>query len=155
MFFKKLENGIPIGNLILEENLKYILDLNFDGVITVEEYAEQGYAVFQRTDPPALNYDEEYVEGTPILNNDGTYTQVWTVNKLPDNVAKEKFAARSKEVKDWQKHLLDVYATQLADPNEDEEGIAEINRWIVATKAVDLSDPFNVVWPTEESVNGS
>jgi hypothetical protein len=155
MFFKQLENGKPVGGLIPLENLKHILDLDFDGEISIEEYAAQGFAIVNFTDMPYAKHDEKVFESEPILNPDGTYTQVWTVEKIPDELIDQKFQELQKQNADHKQHLLDVYAEQLKNPEENEDGIAEINRWIAATEAVDLSDPFNVIWPTEESVNQS
>lgn len=153
MYFKKLENNVPVGNLIVEDNLKFILDLNFDNVISVDEYRAQGFAVFNRVDMPYINYDEECVEGNPIFNEDGTYTQTWVVKKLPAEVVAEKRAQKQLEVDAYKQRLLAIYEEQLKNPAETADGIAEINRWKAATIATDTSDPFNVQWPTEESVN--
>ena len=156
MFFKAFENDKPVGYLILEENLQHVLvDVDFDKNPPPKFFESLGYAVVIPAPLPAITPYQTVEEIDCVQNEDGTWTQQWQVNEVDAATRKEIFDKKLKEVTDHQDHLLGVYAQQLKDPNETPDQIEIINKFIDATKAMDVSDPFNVVWPTEESVLSS
>jgi len=155
MFFKKFENSNPVGYLITEENLRHVLtNVDFDKNPPPKFFESLGYAVVVPGTKPILTPFQIATE-FETENEDGTWQQNWQISELPDDEKKTIFDNRLKEVTDYQTHLLDVYATQLKDPTEPPSELIIIQKWIDATKAMDISDPFNIVWPTEEMINKS
>jgi len=155
MFFKKFENGNPIGYLITEENLRHVLtQVDFDKNPPPKFFESLGYAVVVPGTKPILTPFQIATE-FETENEDGTWQQNWSVIEVSDNEKETIINKQLKEVTAYQTHLLDVYATQLKDPAETPEELVIIQKWIDATKAMDISDPFNIVWPTEEMINKS
>jgi hypothetical protein len=150
MFFKKFEDGKTVGYLITEENLRHVLtQVDFDSNPNPKYFESLGYAVVIPGDKPTLTPFQIATE-FETENEDGTWQQNWEVTEVSAEDKKKIFDAQMKQVVDYQNHLLDVYATQLKDPNETPEELVIIQNWIDATKAMDLSDPFNVAWPKED-----
>ena len=155
MFFKKFEDSIPVGYLITEENLRYILDdVDFDKSPPPKYFESRGYAVVIPSEQPSLS-PYQIASEFETQNEDGTWQQQWNVIEVSDEERAAIFDAKLKDVTDYQVHLLSVYAQQLADPAETPSELVIIQKWIDATKSMDLSDPFNVVWPTEDMISKS
>ena len=77
MFFKKLEDNIPTGYIITEENLRHVLtSVNFDENPTPEIFEELGYAIVITTDQPTLTPYQTVTE-FETKNSDGTWLQNW------------------------------------------------------------------------------
>ncbi len=149
MFFKKIEDGKTVGYLITEENLRHVLtQVDFDSNPDPKFFESLGYAVVIEAEKPTLTPYQIATE-FETENEDGSWQQKWEITEVSDADKKNIFDTKLKEVTDYQKHLLDVYATQLKDPAEPAEELAIIQNWIDATKSIDLTDPFNVVWPDE------
>jgi hypothetical protein len=155
MFFKQFKNGNTVGFLITEENLRYVLThVDFDTNPPPKFFESLGYAVVNPTTKPTLTPYQIATE-FETENEDGTWQQNWKIEEVSNDQKKIIFDKKLKEVTDYQTHLLDVYATQLKDPAESPEELIIIQKWVDATKAMDISDPFNVVWPSEEMINQS
>jgi hypothetical protein len=150
MFFKQFVDGKPVGYLITEENLRYVLShVDFNSNPPPKYFESLGYAVVIPTDMPAITPYQTATE-YETENEDGTWQQNWQVAEVSAAEQKKLFDTQLKNVKDEQNRLLGIYAVQLKDPNEPPEELIVIQNWINATKAMDLSDPFNVVWPTHD-----
>ena len=152
MFFKKIENGIPVGYLITEENLRHVLfEVDFDKNPPPKFFESLGYAVvIPSIMRPLTPY--EFAAEYETKNEDGTWQQNWQIIEISESGKKAIFDQKLNEVKLEQNRLLDIYKIQLKDPNETAEELIIIQKWINATNAMDLTDPFNVVWPTEEMI---
>ena len=149
MFFKKFENDIPNGYLITEENLRHVLtQVDFDANPQPELFESLGYAVIIISDKPVPT-PYQIVTEYETRNSDGTWLQNWQVSEVSAEERKQIFDKQLKLITDQQNHLLEIYASQLADPNETPEELVVIQNWIDATNGMDISDPFNVVWPDE------
>jgi hypothetical protein len=148
MFFKKFEDGKTVGYMITEENLRHILtQIDFDSNPSPKFFESLGYAVVIEGEKPTLTPYQIATE-FETENEDGSWQQQWEITEVSDAEKKKIFDDKLKEVTDHQTHLLDIYASQLEDPNEPPEELIIIQLWIDATKGMDLSDPFNVVWPS-------
>ena len=150
MYFKKFENGSPVGYLINEENLRYVLtQVDFDKNPSPKFFESLGYAVVIPTDIPILTPYQTSTE-YETENEDGTWQQNWQITEASEAEKKKMFNDQLKVVMDQQNHFLNIYAEQLKDPAEPPEELIVIQNWIDATKAMDLTDPFNVMWPKED-----
>ena len=149
MFFKKFENGNPIGYLITEGNLRHVLThVDFEKNPPPKFFESLGYAVVIPVTKPTLTPYQIATE-FETENEDGTWQQNWEITEVSAADRKKIFDDKLKEITDYQNHLLDVYATQLKDPAEPPEELVIIQNWINATKSMDLTDPFKVAWPDE------
>jgi hypothetical protein len=153
MFFKKFENGNPIGYLITEENLRYVLThVDFDTNPPPKFFESLGYAVVNPTVKPKLTIYQTATE-FETENLDGTWQQQWQVTEVSSEEKQKIFNNQLKLVTDEKNRLLSIYDEQLKDPAETSSELIIIQKWIDATKAMDISDPFNVMWPNEEMIN--
>lgn len=148
MFFKKLENGKPTGGLITEDNLRAFLDtIDFDKINGNALFFEsQGYAVIHLEEKPVATALQDIVEGQTVRQNDGSWIQKYEV---VDKLLNEKTALFNRElgrVKHKKENKLLVVKEYIANL-EYHDVVDELNAYKTALQAVDLTDPFNVVWP--------
>lgn len=80
MFYIKVENNQPVGYPLIEENLRYILP-NLSTNPSIDELNAAGYAKYQFTDKPVVNWNQTVQEGTPI-SEAGSYIQHWVIQDL-------------------------------------------------------------------------
>lgn len=78
MYYIKIENGIPVGHPIIEENLRYIIP-NWSSNMSIENLILAGYAKYQFTDAPNVKWNQTVKEGTPVVDDLGTFVQTWVV----------------------------------------------------------------------------
>jgi hypothetical protein len=155
MFFKKFEDGKPVGFLVLGENLRHFLvHVDFDVNPPPKFFESLGYAVVIPGISPTLT-PYQIAREYETENEDGTWQQQWEVSEISDSEKKIIFDRKLKEVTDEKNRLLSIYDAQLKDPAETPKELLIIQKWIDATNAMDLTDPFNVVWPNEEMINKS
>jgi hypothetical protein len=153
MFFKKFVDNIPTGYLITEENLRHVLvEVDFDKNPPPLFFESLGYAVVVPTERPAIT-PYQFLTEYETRNEDMTWQQNWQINEFSDAEKQEIYNTQLQKVKAYQDHLLEVYAQQMEDPSETEYQLLIIRLWIDATNTMDLSDPFNVKWPTEDDIN--
>jgi hypothetical protein len=125
MNFKKLNNGIPTGNLITYEDLSRIIpDIGADT-------APEGYVYYQHTDKPEnLSMSQEYVEISPTEDSEGTWTTQW---ELQDIV----FANKSDETK------------HIAETTEVAASVMRVNRNYLLSKTDFYAMPDSPAMSTE------
>jgi hypothetical protein len=153
MFFKKFENGETVGYLITEENLSHVLtDVDFNLEHSPKYFESLGYAVVIPGIKPILNPYQIATE-FDTENEDGSWQQQWKIEEVSLEEKEIIFNNKLKEVTDHRTYLLDIYADQLKDPAETPEELVVIQKWIDATNAIDFSNPFDVVWPSEEMIS--
>jgi hypothetical protein len=153
LWFRKFEDGKPIGNLIAYNNLMSILhsymDIsNING--SPDFYEGQGYAMMTMSDKPTLTVLQDAVEIDSIKIEDGTWQQRWTVvSKTAAEIKKltDEQAARVAEMRQHKIDVVDDFLPQM----EYADVVDELSAYKAALQAVDLSDPFNVNWPTPPS----
>ena len=94
--FIKIENGQPVGNPLIDQNMWYLFpNFNWNRAITSDLVAELGYAVYEFTQVPEPGNHQKVIETTPLLNtNNGTYYQQWQV---VDMTEEEKAAADARQ----------------------------------------------------------
>ena len=147
MFFKKIENGKPIGYLITRVNLEVVLlTVDFNAPIDTVKLESLGYAVVEPTPKPKLTPYQTASE-FETKNEDGTWLQQWKVEEVSKSERKKIFDSQLKVITDQQNLLLDSYNKLLKDTSLPPEEIPIIQKFISDTKGMDLTDPFNVTWP--------
>ena len=148
MFFKKLENGKPTGGLITEDNLRAFLDtVDFDRVNGNALFFEsQGYAVINLEEKPVATALQDIVEGETVRQNDGSWIQKYKAVDKPNDEKTKLLNREADRVKHKKENKLLVVDNFIASP-EYHDVLEELNAYKTALKAVDLTDPFNVVWP--------
>lgn len=148
MFFKQMIDNKPVGFLITQENLEHVLvDLDFSLNPPPGVFELRGFAVVVPTEKPNITPYQRVYEIDCTLNEDGTWRQQWQVENMSDEEAQSVYDTQLEKVTEYRDRLVGIYNMQLADAGDPAE-IEKVTGYLNATLAVDLSDPFNVVWPT-------
>lgn len=150
-FFKKLENGVPVGNLIIRKNLKDIIpnvDLN-----NPNDLLSAGYCIHNNTTKPVFiigNYTKEYVNAGDIAieGQVNTYDFNWilqekSLTEVELNDLKKRAWADLRDTRKVLLKLTDVFA--LSDVNISDE--MKAYRKALRDLPANTEDPFNVSWP--------
>jgi hypothetical protein len=153
LYFKILRDGKPLGYIITEENLRYVFpNLSFDSMVDPSTFESRGFAIIELTDPPETTpYQRLSDQGLETKNEDGTWKQNWRIIDATEEERKKIFDDQMKIIVDSQNEMLASLEEQLLDPSYTPEEIADAQKWIDAIKVMDISDPFDVIWPTEST----
>jgi hypothetical protein len=153
LYFKILRDDKPTGYIITEENIRHLFPyLDFDSMIDPSEFEKRGFAVVELSDIPSLTpYQIITDQGLDTKNEDGTWKQNWKITEVSEEEKKKIFDDRMKIIVDSQNEMLASLNEQLVDPSSTPEEVTDVQKWIDAIKAMDISDPFDVVWPIEST----
>lgn len=157
--FIELRDGVPYGNPIVEENMKYLLPdfVELPAIVTPGFIEQYGYGIYEWTMRPDAGQYKKTIEITPVKALDGIYYQTWsTIDMTPEEIAKyeqdEKDAARAERnrllmLSDW---------TQLNNAPLTPEKVVEWDEYRKALRDVPSQPAFptGVVWPTPPSNTG-
>lgn len=153
MYFKKLENGIPVGGLLTDKDILRIFpEVNMQ---SADALVEIGFVAFNLSDKPKnLNHLQEAVEITPIRNGDGSWNQTWDIVDI-EFASEEERTAHIDEVskaavtnminfRNYLLSLTDYHAlSDTADMSADMQEYRQALRDLPET----TNDVFNIEWP--------
>ncbi|MBT5234661.1 MAG: hypothetical protein HOM18_05135 [Candidatus Marinimicrobia bacterium] len=153
MLFKKIENNVPVGNLITEGDMLRIAPevTNFE----TESLAAAGYGVFVLTES-GISEDvlKEYTEGAPVLNSENEWEQQWSLTDIEfssdaelDAYIENKTREATNTMRECRNYLLrltDFYALSDAPTMS-----AEMSTYRQALRDLpdNVTDVFNVDYP--------
>ena len=151
-FYKKLENGKPIGNLEVKSNIQYCNPgKNLDDAAVL---VELGYWIYMHTPEPTDNFNmaKKYVSNDVEIS-DGVWKNSWSledVSLTEDQAAanKEQGWNRVRQIRTWYLQRTDHYG--ISDTPEMSEEMKEY-RQKLRDLPTTTDDPFNVVYPTDPS----
>ena len=150
--FIKLENGQPVGNAVVQENLQYLFpEFNFNRVLTPELVLPLGYGIYEFTQIPEPPKYKKILEGTPNLNENGIYYQNWLIVDMNDSerlVADEIQARKVRGDRDVRLRMSDW--TQLPDSPLSEEQRQEyvVYRQLLREITAQPGFPWDIIWPS-------
>jgi len=149
-FYKKLEDGIPTGNLEIRDNLKYIypnIDLN-----NAEDLAEIGYCKYQHTPEPTDNHNatKKYVS-SDVEISDGVWKNTWSLEDV-DLTAEQ--IEKNNEVgfrllradRDFYLRRTDHWGLEDTPEMTDE---MKAYREALRDLPSNTIDPWNIEWPSD------
>lgn len=151
-FFIKVENDIPVGFAVTEDNLKQLFpNHNFPTIYTPDNIKPFGFAIYEWSQVPRAFYPNKPVEVTPILR-DGIYYQTWTIQEMSEaekQSATEKKAIEVRAERNYKLALSDW--TQLADVSLSQEQKQAWNTYRQALRDItsQAGFPWNISWPTQ------
>jgi hypothetical protein len=154
MFFKKFEDGKAVGNLITLNNLQYVLThLDFSSVNGSPDFWEgQGYALMTTTEKPSATIYQYVEEIDSVKIEDGTWQQQWAVREKPAAEKKKLFDDQMVRMVHMKENKIMFCDDFIAAP-EYNDVVIDLIHYKEALERVDLSDPYNVVWPPEPHEN--
>ena len=94
----KIENNVPVGYPLVEENFKQLFPAEvFPLVLTNEIVGPFGYAMYDFSQIPEVRWDQKLIESTPISDQYGIWRQTWVVEELPSDELGARIAAAALE----------------------------------------------------------
>ena len=95
----KIENDLPVGNPILEENFRYLFPSEvFPLVLTPEIVTPFGYGMYDFSQMPIINWNQKLEEGVPEKDAYNIWRQKWNVVDLQGQELADKFTAIKAEM---------------------------------------------------------
>jgi len=155
--FIKLENGQPVGNAVIQDNMEYLFpQFNFKQILSPTMVEPLGYGIFEFTQIPAQpDRYKKIVEGTPILNSsNGIYYQNWQIVDMSPSEQADADNRKAETVRaERNARLRNTDWTQLADVTLSAEKLAEYTVYRQALRNITTAEgfPWYVIWPNTPS----
>lgn len=155
--FIKLENGQPVGNAVIQDNMEYLFpQFNFKQILSSTMVEPLGYGIFEFTQIPAQpDRYKKIVEGTPILNSsNGIYYQNWQIVDMSPSEQADADNRKAETVREERNaRLRNTDWTQLADVTLSAEKLAEYTVYRQALRDITTVEgfPWYVIWPNTPS----
>jgi hypothetical protein len=87
----RIENNQPVGNPIMDENLRLIYpNTSFPSPLSSSAVEAFGYAFYEQSPAPTVGTWQKAVETTPVKNAEGVWVQTWEVEPLTPEEREEK-----------------------------------------------------------------
>lgn len=158
--FIELVNGLPVGNPIVEENMKYLLPdfVELPSIVTPGFIEPYGYGIYEWTAQPDPGQYKKAVEVTPVKGLNGIYYQTWdTIDMTPEDAAKYKDEQQNSIRSRRNRLLMESDWTQLNNAPLTPEKVEEWNQYRQALRAIPSQSAFptGVVWPIPPSDTGA
>jgi hypothetical protein len=151
--FIQLENGNPVGYAVTEDNFRLLFPNTFSDshIFYPEDVEPLGFALYEFTQVPELEYPLKSAETTPVKKDNGIYYQTWLIQEMTDEektLATNDETIRCRRERDFRLARTDW--TQLPDAQLTEEQKTLWTSYRQALRDVPSQDgfPWNVVWPT-------
>ena len=151
--FIKIENGVPVGNPILESNFRQAFpQISLPALVTPADIEPHGYGLYDFSNQPAFGRYEKVVEVTPVKNEFGIWRQAWEVvqkdaaEKAAEDAQKEESVRSERNFylqrSDWV--VIKSLETNVSLPSD----------WVVYRQALrdvpkQAGFPWDVQWPIQ------
>jgi hypothetical protein len=148
--FIKLNNGVPEGNVIVEENLRQVLtNATFPPVVTDSFIEPFGYGVYDfRNQPPIARYQKN-IEVTPVKNQYGIWCQTWQTVEMSSSEKTLEDERKAAEVRfNRNQKLYSSDWTQMADAPVDKTAWAAY-RQELRDLTSQTGFPWDITWPSQ------
>lgn len=87
----EIKDGVPQGNPIMDENLRWLHpNVSFPVPLTPSSVEPFGFGVYEQTETPQVGEWEKAVEITPVMGDDGIWRQTWKVEPLTPEERRNK-----------------------------------------------------------------
>jgi len=146
--FIKIENGMPIGNAITEDNLRLLFpQISFPQIFTPAFVQPLGFGMYEWTQIPEVFYPNKLIEISPTLRDNGIYYQTWNSIEMTDEEKIEATINQKQLIRSQRNHKLrESDWTQVDDAPVDKQA------WATYRQALrDISGqsgfPWEVQWP--------
>ena len=155
MFWIRVEDGKPIGNAVIESNLRaQFPNKQLPMPLEAKDVKDLGYEPYIPSEPPTHEIYEKAVNPDPVLRGDGIWIQQWSIEAMSDEEKAEIDKSEAVRMRQARNNLLYLSDwSQLADAPLQEKD----SEWIAYRQALrDVPEqagfPHNITWPTEPNV---
>jgi hypothetical protein len=140
----KIENGLPVGYPILEDNFRHLNPTSVFPLILTNAIVESfGYAMYDFSPVPANRWDQKLVEVTPIKDEYGIYRQQWQVLDLAGQELEDRITTRIKDnLISIDRDVDAIYGSVLGNRRR---SINSQNRMLRITHALGMKERFHRV----------
>ena len=149
--FIKLENGVPVGHAVVEENLRMLFpEVNFPKIFFPLDVEPYGFGIFEITPAPPIPKFYKLINSAPEKREDGIYYQTWDLLEMTDQEKQEATADQSKKARlERSMRLMMSDWSQLPDVILSDE--LKTNWFIYRQSLRDITAqegfPWEIVWP--------
>lgn len=156
--FIKIENGLPLGSPLVDQNLKYLFPhIDFSSIVTSEMVEPLGYAIYEFSQMPTKIRYKKIEEHQPILNiTNKIWYQNWQqVDKTPEECLQED-KEQEYLVRMQRNFILDnTDWTQIADVSLSDEAKQNYKNYRQALRDITTQQgfPWEIVWPSPKDFN--
>jgi hypothetical protein len=156
--FIKLENGVPVGNPITDENfLQLFPNTSFTYPFVPSAVEPFGYGMYDFSSPPTPGTYENVVEVAPVKNQEGIWIQAWEIEPMTPEEVAEKNQALMAQNKMQAESLLqqtDWTATvDISNPQYSNPYLANQDAFLAyrsQVRQIAINPPITVeVWPVK------
>lgn len=161
MLYIQLKDGVPFGYPIVHQNLLQLIPTGIakpDRLLVPDDILSHGFTVYYDVPRPSPSSPLKVVEEGPVvLGPDKAARPTWSERDMTEeeiqnrNDAQVRLVRRQREAviqsTDW---LLDRHRDELATnatPTLSDTQLAKVYTFRQAIRDMDLSSPFNIVWP--------
>jgi hypothetical protein len=146
----KIQNGIAVGNPILEENFKMLFpSTSFPRYLSSEDVEPFDFAVYEFSQRPESTMYKKVIETSPLKDEHGIYRQTWSVVDMNDTekaAENERKASEVRAERNWKLSQTDW--TQVADASVDQTVWAKYRQALRDTTNQE-GFPWTITWPTQ------
>ena len=144
----KIENGKPVGNPVLEDNLRLLYpNVSFPLVMTTSDVEPFGFGLYEFSPEPQLTQWQKAVEVDPVQNGDGIWVQTWIVEPLtPSEKAQKESEMKAANKRIAEASLRDSDWSVL--PDVALQNKAEWESYRASLREIAINPPIEVgAWP--------
>jgi hypothetical protein len=149
--FIKVENEVPTGHAVVEDNLKVLFpEHNFPAIWTPVAAQALGFGIYEFTQVPEAPRFKKAIEVPPSRAPNGIYYQAW---QIVDMTSEEQAAATEERAEQVRMHrnfkLMQCDWTQLQDAplNEQQKASWVAYRQQLREVPTQQDFPWDVSWP--------
>lgn len=151
--FIKLDNGIPTGHAVIEDNLRLLFPdvFPYNHIFTPSDVEPLGFGMYEFTQVPTPEYPFKAVETTPAKRDNGIYYQTWIIQEMNDAEKIEATTNKEFSVRYERDFILSRSDwTQMPDAPLTDEKRAEWTTYRQELRDVPSQEgfPWDVIWPT-------
>jgi hypothetical protein len=151
--FIQLKDGVPIGNAVVEENLRMLFpEANFPKVFSPADVEPYGFGMYEFSQVPEIPRFYKLIECLPIKKENGIYYQNWQFEPMSDEEKNKATEEKAKQVRGvrTQKLFFSDW-TQMPDVNLDSEKKSAWANYRQLLRDIPLQNqfPWEVQWPNQ------
>jgi len=151
--FIQLQDGVPVGNAVVEDNLKALFpNTVFPAIYTPAFVEPLGFGMYEWTQIPEVEFPNKRIELTPTKRDNGIYYQTWGVAEMTVEEQSEATANKVRECRMIRNmRLMQSDWTQLSDVSLSDEKKTAWNNYRQALRDVPAQAgfPWAIQWPTQ------
>lgn len=151
--FIQIQNGLPVGYAVTEDNLKALFpDVTFPVIFTPQFVEPLGYGIYEWTQVPDVTYPNKRIEIAPTLRDNGIYYQTWGIVEMTQEEKTEATSTQANNVRAMRNMLL-LHSdwTQGADTPLTKERVSAWATYRQALRDITAQPgfPWDVQWPSQ------